>query len=104
MKRLVFLTFFMMLFTFSVAQDKKFSPEKFEADLAEYITKEAKLSDEEASKYFPLLREMHKKQRCIFKKKRNLGKEKPNSEGVRRRHQGTRQAGTGVEAVGAVLP
>lgn len=52
MKRLVFFTFFMMLFTFSVAQDKKFSPEKFEADLAEYITKEAKLSDEEASKYF----------------------------------------------------
>lgn len=80
MKRLVFFTLFMMLFTFSVAQDKKFSPEKFEADLAEYITKEAKLSDEEASKYFPLLREMHKKQRCIFKKKRNLGKDKPDSE------------------------
>ena len=80
MRKFVFFTFLMMLFTLCEAQDKKFSPEKFEAELADYVTKEAKLTDEEVAKYFPLLREMHNKQRCIYNKKRNLGKEKPASE------------------------
>ena len=77
MKRFVCFAVLMMLFTVCDAQEKKFSPEKFEAELAEYVKKEAKLSDEEAAKYLPLLREMHKKQRCLYNKKRDLGKEKP---------------------------
>ena len=80
MKRFVFIVVLMMLFTVCDAQQKKFSPEKFEAELAEYVKKEAKLSDEEAAKFFPLLREMHKKQRCLYNKKRDLGKEKPANE------------------------
>lgn len=80
MKRFVCFAVLMMLFTVCDAQEKKFSPEKFEAELAEYVKKEAKLSDEEAAKYFPLLREMHKKQRCLYNKKRDLGREKPANE------------------------
>ena len=44
------------------------------------LKKEAKLSDEEAAKYLPLLREMNKKQRCLYNKKRDLGREKPANE------------------------
>ena len=41
----------------------KFSPEKFKADLQEYIVKEAKLTPQEATKFLPLFGEMHEKQR-----------------------------------------
>ena len=80
MKRFVCFAVLMMQFTVCDAQEKKISPEKFEAELTEYKKKEAKLSDEEAAKYFPLLREMHKKQRCLYNKKRDLGREKPANE------------------------
>ena len=80
MRRFVLLCITSMLFTVCMAQEKKFSPEKFDAEMTAYITKQAKLTDEEASKFFPLLREMHKKQRCLFKKKRDMGKEKPANE------------------------
>lgn len=80
MKRYVFLCFTLMLFTVCHAQGKKFSPEKFDAEMTDFITKEALLTDEEAIKFFPLLREMHKKQRCLYKKIRDGGKEKPATE------------------------
>ena len=80
MRRMILLSVSMMLFLVGMAQERKFSPEKFEADLAAYITKEAKLTNEEAAKFFPLLREMHQKQRGLYKKMRNAGREKPTSE------------------------
>ena len=81
MRKFVLLTFCLMLTMVCAAQEKmKFSPEKFEADMAAYITKEAKLTEDEAKKYFPLLREMHQKQRSLYKKARNFGKEKPATE------------------------
>lgn len=79
MKRIVCLYALLMMFTVCVAQERKFSPEKFEADLAAFITKEAKFTDDEASKFFPLLREMHQKQRSLYKKMRDK-KEKPADE------------------------
>lgn len=51
------------------AQDKsreggeKFSPEKFQADMEAYITKEAGLTKTEAEKFFPLYNEMKTAQR-----------------------------------------
>ena len=63
------------------AQDrKKFSPEKFEADLQEFITKEANLDAQEAARFFPLLKEMHKQQRSIYGKMMGLGRTKPSGE------------------------
>lgn len=72
-----------MLFCITVsisAQDKnrqKFSPEKFRAELEQFITKDACLTPTEASNFFPLYDEMNKKQRVIFDRMRQLGKNKP---------------------------
>lgn len=68
---------------FASAQDKnrsKFSPERFRADLEQFITKDACLTPTEASKFFPLYDEMGKKQRVIFDRMRQLGKNKPADE------------------------
>ncbi len=52
--------------------NKKFNPARFEADLEKFITAEARLTQSEASKFFPLYREMRQKQMAYFKKDRNL--------------------------------
>ena len=59
------------------AQEKKFSPEKFDAQMEEYITSKANLDQQEAAKLFPLFKEMHKKQRAVYARMRALGKSKP---------------------------
>lgn len=74
------LTFVLLLTTAMLveAQDKKkFSPEKFEADMEEFITQQAGLTQQEAAKVFPLIREMHSKQRAIYGKVHKLAKNKP---------------------------
>ena len=64
---------FILLMAFVVAmqthaQDKrpKFSPEKFKADMEQFIVKEACLTPEESAKFFPVYDEMQKKQRAVF--------------------------------------
>lgn len=54
------------------AQRKRpaFNPAKFEADLEQYITTHAGLSPKEASKFFPVYRQMMKKQRMLFEEMR----------------------------------
>ncbi|MCR4602129.1 MAG: hypothetical protein K5683_01175 [Prevotella sp.] len=84
MKKFVtILTILMFALTIG-AQDNRlqqhFSPERFEADLQQFITKEAKLSQEEADKFFPLYKEMQEKQRALFERQRELAKVKPNDE------------------------
>ena len=59
---------------------QKFSPEKFQADLEQFITKEASLTPEEAAKFFPLYREMQHKQRVVWQKMKDLGRNKPAEE------------------------
>lgn len=61
-------------------QQKKFSPEKFQAELEQFITREACLTPLEATKFFPLYREMQKKQRCVYNQMKALGKVKPAEE------------------------
>lgn len=56
---------------------RKFSPEKFQAEMEQFITKEAGLTAEEAAKFIPLFREMQQKQRTIFEKVRKEGFTKP---------------------------
>lgn len=58
-------------------ETRKFSPEKFQAEMEQFITKEANLTPEEAAKFFPLFREMQQKQRAIFAKVRKEGFVKP---------------------------
>lgn len=69
-----------MALTVSAQEQKKFSPEKFEADLESFITKEAGLTQQEAAKFFPLFKEMREKQRTLYRRMRKAGKESPTDD------------------------
>ena len=62
----------------------KFSPEKFKADLQEFIVKEAKLTPQEAAKFLPLYSEMFQKQRAIYDRQRQLRMNKLTDEAAYR--------------------
>jgi len=65
---------------FNPQQPQKFSPEKFQADLEQFITKEACLTPREAAKFFPIYKEMQAKQRAVYERQRQLGWGKPADE------------------------
>ena len=78
---------FILLMAFVVAmqthaQDKrpKFSPEKFKADMEQFIVTEACLTPEASAKFFPVYDEMQKKQRAVFSRMRRVGRVKPTDE------------------------
>ena len=64
----------------SPQQQQKFSPEKFQADLEQFITKQACLTPQEAAKFFPIYKEMQAKQRAVYERQRKLGWGKPADE------------------------
>lgn len=83
MKRLIVCIFTILCILQSVNSQEnkqKFSPAKFQAELEAFITKEACLTTNEANVFFPLFREMGKKQRGVYQKMRKLGFEKPKTE------------------------
>ena len=85
MKKLVFMLFLAVMSLSAVAQEnkfqpQKFSPEKFQADLEQYITKEACLTPKEAAKFFPVYKEMMAKQRVVYERQRQMGWAKPTDE------------------------
>ena len=47
----------------------KFDPEKFDAEMEQFITTEAALSAQEAAKFFPIYKEMQSRQRALFHKR-----------------------------------
>ena len=83
MKQSAIILILQLLMALSVSaqgQQPKFSPEKFDADMEAFVTKEAGLTQQEAAKFFPLFREMHQKQRAVYGKMRNMGMQKPADE------------------------
>jgi hypothetical protein len=81
MKKILTISLLLMMTIMVNAQDhKRFSPEKFEADLRCFITKEASLTPQEADKLFPVFREMREKQREIYEKMRKLGMNKASDD------------------------
>ena len=81
MKRLCFLFVSFMLAMSVGAQDQqRFSPEKFDAELQEYLTNEAKITPQEAAKFLPLYMEMQSKQRALFERQRKLLMTHPEEE------------------------
>lgn len=60
--------------------EQKFSPEKFDAELQNFITKEAHLTPQEAAAFFPIYKEMQQKQRSLYNRQRQLAKNKPDGE------------------------
>ena len=81
MKRYTVILFSMLLTLMVSAQDqKKFSPEKFQAQMEQFIAKEAGLTADESAKFFPIYREMQQKQRAVFGKMREEGRVKPTDD------------------------
>ena len=76
MRKLLFSTVIMLMVVLgaSAEEQQKFSPEKFQAALEQYITTEAGLTNEEAAKFFPWYREMQQKQRVVYNKIHELFK------------------------------
>jgi len=60
--------------------DKKFSPAKFQAELEQYVTREAELTADEAARFFPVYREMGQRQRELFRQQQQLGKPRPQGD------------------------
>ena len=51
---------------------RRFNPQKFEADLEQFITTEACLTPQESEVFFPIYREMRKKQMMFFMEERRF--------------------------------
>ena len=79
-KCMLTLVLLMTVLVAGAQEKKKFSPEKFNEAMEGYIQKKAELTQQESDKVFPLLREMHKKQRAIYKKVHEMVKNKPADE------------------------
>lgn len=61
-------------------EEQRFNPQKFRMEQREFITREAKLTPQEAAKFFPLFNELQDKQRALFNRQRQLARQKPTSE------------------------
>jgi hypothetical protein len=72
MKRaFIILAAFLLLNANAQAQNRPsavFDPNRFQADLEQFITHEACLTPQEAARFFPVFRELGKKQRALFEK------------------------------------
>ena len=66
-QRMITLFIGLLLTEILAAQPKeRFDPERFQADLEQFITAEAVLTAQEAAIFFPVYREIKKKQSAIF--------------------------------------
>ncbi|MDO4160579.1 MAG: hypothetical protein Q4D41_09000 [Prevotellaceae bacterium] len=84
MKRTLAILLLSLLVLNVSAQKKRFkndfSPEKFQIELEQFITRNACLTPQEASKFFPLYNEMRDKQRSLNDEKKQLKRIKPVTE------------------------
>ena len=81
MKKLLIILLFVALNADVQAQpNQKFSPERYNAELQQFITREAALSPQEAAKFFPLYKEMQQKQRSLFQQMHRTRSIKPTDE------------------------
>lgn len=58
-------------------EDRKFNPQQFRRDQEGFIIKDAKLSPQEATAFFPLFRELQDKQRALFGQQMKLARQRP---------------------------
>ena len=88
MRHFLYLSLLMLSFSLSLlaqqndqrGPQQRFSPEKFFQDLQQFIIQEARLTQQEADKFFPVYREMQQQQRPLYDRQRKLGREKPQCE------------------------
>ena len=74
MKKIIITSICLLMVLAASAQQgqRRFSPERFQAEMEQYIIQEAKLSTQEADRFLPIFREMHQKQRVIYECQRQL--------------------------------
>ena len=79
MKRVILTFSFLacMLFAYAQPDNRKFDPEAFQAHMEQFITTEAGLTPQEAEAFFPVFREMQKKQRVLFEEQQRQRHFKP---------------------------
>ncbi len=85
MKKILLLFISLMSLTQASAQfwnnnTPKFDPQQFQANMEQFITTEAALTPKQAEVFFPVYREMQKKQRVIYDQQRRLRHIKPTDE------------------------
>lgn len=71
---------------------RKFDPKKFEVELEQFIVTEAALTPQEASEFFPIYKEMQRKQRMLYNKGRryrhiDMEDEKSSLEAIKNRDE-----------------
>lgn len=78
-RRLLFSLALLCIAVCADAQGKhgRFTPERFQAELEQYIVKKACLTPKEAAAFFPVYREMRDKQRLVHKKMKDMKRIKP---------------------------
>lgn len=66
MKRILIMSFTLLLVVVAAAAEHDFNPRRFQADMETFIVKEADLTPAQIDKFLPLFREMQTKQRALF--------------------------------------
>lgn len=90
MKKFIALILVFTAFSLALsAQDQRrgphFSPRQFQAEMEQFIVREACLSPQEAAAFFPVFNEMYRRQRAVFDRMRCLDKSNPVSDADCRR-------------------
>lgn len=80
MKRLFTLLLFLSFMLCTFAQQPKFDPQKFMREQEAFITKEARLTPQEAAAFFPIFRELQDKKRNLYNSIRGKGKPFPTDD------------------------
>lgn len=87
-KILVVLTAMMLTMTVSAQENRpfgRFDPQRFQADLEQYITQKAGLTPMEAAAFFPVYREMVNKQRALYMQAGRNGFVRPTDDAAYRK-------------------
>ena len=61
-------------------KEKSFSPEKFQADMEQFIATEAQLTADDAARFFPVYREKGEQQRRLYHQQQQIGRQHPKGE------------------------
>ena len=80
MKRHIIILMLCLVCLGASAQQNKFNPQRFQAALEQFITREAKLTQKEAADFFPIYKELQAKQRALFQQAGRARWRKPATE------------------------
>ena len=82
MKKFIAIFVLTMAVSMGYAQDtrERFSPERFQAEMEQFVVREANLTQQEAARFLPIFSEMNAKLRQIYHQQRQLARSKPTDD------------------------